>query len=291
MRPALCARYGNLHAPQHSPGTPRSDHARRIPIAIRKDPAVDYNHWVTTIQYMNEMTAERTKLGADKQNLQAVVINLESQNAAFAAEISTLKTLIAEIKDMSAKQQQSAALTSLPHLSPKHPDPDKFSGNKDDLVQFTTQLKLKLNINADHFTATKSNIAYAISRLEGNALVQVLSFVKFATEVNIESIDAFYKILEVAFGDPDKKGTVHRKIWSLRQTHRPFHEYLADFHRYIVDTGYDDEAKLTSFIDGLSQELKSTLVYIPTPKKMEEAIGTFQSLEIEGKCLLGIPTI
>jgi hypothetical protein len=212
------------------------------------------------------MTAEGTKLAADKQNLQAVVTDLESQNAAFAAEISTLKTVIAEVKVMSAKQELSAASTSLPRLLPKHLDPDKFSGNKDDLLQFTTQLKLKLNINAAHFTAPKSNIAYAISRLEGNALAQVLPLVKSATEVNIESIDAFFKILKVAFGDPDMKGTAQRKIRSLRQTHCPSHEYLAEFQRWIVDTGYDDEAKLASLIDGLSQELKSMLVYIPTPK-------------------------
>ena len=255
--------------------------------AIQKDPAVGYNHWLTTIQYISEITVEGTKLAADNQNLQTVVTDLESQNASFAAEISTLKTVIAEIKDMSAKQQHSILSTSQPRLSPKHPDPDKFSGNKDDLLQFTTQLNLKLNINADHFTVPKSNIAYAISRLEGNALAQVLPHVKSATEVNIESIDAFLKILEVAFGDPDKKGTAQRKIRSLRQTHRPFHEYLADFQRYIVDTGYDDEAKLASLIDGLSQELKSMLVYIPTPKTMEEAIGTFQSLENRRKMFAG----
>ena len=138
--------------------------------AIQKEPSVGYNHWLTTIQLVSDMTAEGSKLQADNANLQAVVAELETQNASFAAEITTLKTVIAEIKDLSAKQASISSLQT--RLSPKHPDPDKFNGNKDDLLQFTTQLKLKLNINADYFAAPKSDIAYAISRLEGNASVK-----------------------------------------------------------------------------------------------------------------------
>lgn len=239
--------------------------------AVQKDPAVIYNYHLTLLTLVTSMEAEGSRL-------HALVKDFEDQNFALAGEISTLKAVNDVLKDVSTTRQPFTT-ESLPRLTPKHPDPDKFGGNKDELLQFTTQLNLKLNINADHYTSPKSDIAYAISRLEGNALSQVLPLVRSATDINIDSIDKFLQILEAAFGDPDKKGTAQRKIRTLRQTSRSFHEYLADFQRYIVDTGYDEEARLACLIDGLSQELKSMLVYIPTPKTMVEAIETLQSLE------------
>jgi hypothetical protein len=240
--------------------------------AVQKDAAVIYNYHITLLTLITSMEAEGVRL-------QALVKDFEDQNANLAGEIQTLKAVNDVLKDVSTTRTPSTGTTKLaPRLTPKHPDPDKFGGNKDELLQFTTQLKLKLNINADHYASPKSAIAYAISRLEGNALSQVLPLVKSATDINIESIDKFFQILEAAFGDPDKKGTAQRKIRSLRQTNRSFHEYLADFQRYVVDTGHDEEARLACLIDGLSQEPKSMLVYIPTPKTMVEAIETLQSL-------------
>lgn len=227
--------------------------------AVQQDPAMVHTYFTTMAKLLTD---------------------LEEQNAAFAQKVTILEAVNDTLKEMSARASQSSR-------SPKHPDPNKFAGNKDDLPHFVTQLKLKLNINADHYTAPKSDISYAISRLEGNALSQVLPLVKSATEVNIGSIDTFFQILEAAFGDPDKKGTAQRKIRLLRQANRPFHEYLADFQRYIVDTGYDEEAKLASLIEGLSQELKNMLMYIPTPKTMPNAVETLQSLENRRKMFGG----
>jgi hypothetical protein len=240
-------------------------------VAVQKDPAVVYNHYLTIMKLVTDMEMEGTKLTA-------MVSDFEAQNANFATEISTLKAVNEALKDITANRSVSTTLQPA-RLTPRHPDPDKFNGNKDELLQFTTQLKLKLNINADHYTSSKSDIAYAISRLEGNALSQILPLVKSATNVDILNIDAFFKILEAAFGDPDKKGTAQRKIRSLRQTNKPFHEYLADFQRYIVDTDYNEDARLAALIEGLSQELKNMLMYIPTPRTMVEAIETLQSLE------------
>ena len=242
--------------------------------AIQQDPALVHTYFTTMAKHAGDMEDE-------VNSLKALVVDLEAQNLSFSQKVITLEAVNETLKDLSSRAPTTA------HLSPKHPDPDKFGGNKEELLQFTTQLKLKLNINSDHYSASKSDIAYAISRLEGNALSQVLPLVKSATEVNIDSIETFFKILEAAFGDPDKKGTAQRKIRSLRQTNRAFHEYLADFQRYIVDTDYNEEARLAALIEGLSQELKSMLMYIPTPRTMMEAIETLQSLENRRKMFGG----
>jgi hypothetical protein len=135
-------------------------------------------------------------------------------------------------------------------------------------------MKVKLHQNKDHFAAPKSDIFYLISRLEGDAMAQVQPLIKSESEIDLKSITELFDLLQLAFGDPDKKGTAQRAIRNLRQTNREFHEYLADFQRHISDTNYDEEAKLAALIKGLSTELKSILQFIITPTLFSEAIKT-----------------
>ena len=68
------------------------------------------------------------------------------------------------------------AATSRSHdkRSASHPDPEKFDGTRDKLRPFLAQLRLKLEINEDHFPTDRQKVSYAISRLSGTAMDQVL---------------------------------------------------------------------------------------------------------------------
>ena len=84
--------------------------------------------------------------------------------------------------------------------SPSHPDPDKFNGDKTKLEAFVTQLRIKLQQNADHFVHpgqnTKQNqLSYAISRLEGDAFLQVKLYVS-RTGIDLPDIATLEELLE-----------------------------------------------------------------------------------------------
>lgn len=250
--------------------------------AVQRDSHAIFAYHQATIQANDEMSAAGL-------SLQATVSNQAAKIEALTNEVSDLRDRCNKVQGANEMivSMWDSRQTSL-RLSPKHPDPDMFSGKRSDLTRFTTQMKVKLHQNKDHFTAPNSDLFYSISRLEGDAMAQVQPFIKSESEIELKSMTELFNLLQLAFGDPDKKGTAQRAIRSLRQTNREFHEYLAEFQRYIPDTNYDDEAKLAALIEGLSVELKSMLQYVPTPTSLMEAIKILQELENKRK-MFGAP--
>ena len=149
--------------------------------------------------------------------------------------------------------------------SAKHPDPPEFSGKQEDLEGFKFKLQQKLLMNEDWFPLERSKVGYAFSRLVDKAMTQLLPRVsKPDNPAAILNIDQFYAALELSFGDPDRKNTAQKKIANLKQANRLFSEYLADFQRWIGDTGYDETNQRFYFQNGLSRELQGYLVPVDT---------------------------
>ena len=82
--------------------------------------------------------------------------------------------------------------------------------------------------------------------------------------------------LEIAFGDPDEKGTSQRKLQKLRQINRA---YLAVFRRIADCTGYDEEAKRAALLAGLSTEIQQALVVLDLPDSLEAVIAKVQKID------------
>lgn len=64
------------------------------------------------------------------------------------------------------------------------------------------------------------------------------------TRIDLDGYEDLIRILEGAFGDPNKKVTAQKTLMTLRQRDRPFHEYWAEFQRYRPETGYNTKAKI-----------------------------------------------
>jgi hypothetical protein len=119
---------------------------------------------------------------------------------------------------------------------------------------------LKLKGNEDWYPTEQDRLRYIFSRLEGSAQQQVISRVRLDGSIDFTSIEELWTVLERAFGDPDRKGTAQRTIQNLRQKNREFHVYLAEFQRHIEYTGFNEEAKKTALLNGISSELRELLV-------------------------------
>ena len=78
--------------------------------------------------------------------------------------------------------------------------------------------------------------------------------------LKIDTVEEFLQCLDVSFGDHNKKQTVQNKINALKQKIFFFHEYLAEFRKYINDTGYDVANQKYCFFAGMQWELNMLLV-------------------------------
>lgn len=86
--------------------------------------------------------------------------------------------------------------------SEKLADIAKFDGSRDQIRGFVVQLRMKVQIlNRDRFPTEQDKIAYAISRLEGEAMQQVLPHIAKSGAVTLPDLNALITLLETAFDD------------------------------------------------------------------------------------------
>ncbi len=87
------------------------------------------------------------------------------------------------------------------------------------------------------------------------------------------------RILEGAFGNPNRKVTAQKILMTLRQRNRPFHEYWTEFQKYATETGYNTEAKISFLTSGLSVELQSQMIHHDIPEGLNEYVRLLQTLD------------
>jgi len=123
-------------------------------------------------------------------------------------------------------------------------------------------------------------LAYAVGFLKGKAYEQILPLIDKGN-INIASVEALITLLKNAFGDPDRVRTAERDLQSLSQKNRNFSDNLADFQRYAAEVSCNDAAKRTSLYEGLSAELKDTLVTLDTPDELDQYIILLKRVDNE----------
>ena len=170
---------------------------------------------------------------------------------------------------VSSRQQDKRSAT--------HPDPEKFDGTRDKLRPFLVQLRLKLAINEDHFPTEEKKVIYALSRLTGIAIEQVLPMMT-EDSLGFDSIPSLIRYLEASFADPDRQKTAQHNLHTLRQKNRDFTEFIAEFNRYAPDTGFDEIAKISCLEIAICDELRKLMINHDTPKILLEYISLLQSL-------------
>ncbi|MCJ1467199.1 hypothetical protein MMC07_005822 [Pseudocyphellaria aurata] len=120
---------------------------------------------------------------ADKQVMSArdaVTTGRDELNQALGAE-TMYKERIAELTERVAELTEQLRLSQMNRvvatskLSPKLPDPEKFTGDRTKLAAWIFQIRIKMTRNSDHFVfpgqdTLQNEMFYVISRLEGDAV-------------------------------------------------------------------------------------------------------------------------
>jgi hypothetical protein len=162
----------------------------------------------------------------------------------------------------------------------KLPDAPMFDGTRDKLRSFVTQLRLKLFSDASRFPTARLRVSYAISRLEGRAMEQLLPYIRDNGQiVNLEDVEHVISILQTTFGDPDRAATARHKLQALRQGNKEFSVYYAEFSKLVSELDWDERATMDALRNGLSIEILEKLIGAPTPDTIHDFVNQCQALD------------
>ncbi|KAJ6436324.1 mRNA 3 end-processing YTH1 [Purpureocillium lavendulum] len=164
---------------------------------------------------------------------------------------ATITRLIAE-NEAYLKVIQSGGAS---RRSPEHPDPEAFTGEDPSLLpSFLQQLDLKLEMNKDWWSSEHQRMGYAVSCLKGRAHDQVSYNIKDGV-VLFDSVNAIKAILRSAFGDIDAKATAQRKIFDMKQGHKPLTVFLPEWYAIAKLTEWDSEALIAHLRRALHDDI------------------------------------
>ena len=188
----------------------------------------------------------------------------DATTTSYEQQITDLDQQLA--RALSTDTTQTKPETLNPKRSARSPDPPIYTGDRATLEQFITKLKFKLKDNADWYPSEAAKVRYAYGRLEGKAGDQIHPRMNENSSTHIKDIEELVAALRLSFGDADKQNTAQQYILKLRQTNKPFSEYLSLFLSKAGDTGFDEETQKFHLQNGLCQELSNHLVGVRVHK-------------------------
>jgi hypothetical protein len=160
--------------------------------------------------------------------------------------------------------------------SPTIAPPRVFTGKREDLTDFLTQVKMNIMIQSDRSWTEQSKICYLCSFLDGPAFSWAQPYIEImGTEEEsslMKNYFLFIQELRNASGEPDMIATAEQQLSSLRQGNNPTAEYAVTFRRLAARTGWNDQPLLFQFRKGLSEQLKDELATRDMPIDFNEYI-------------------
>lgn len=149
------------------------------------------------------------------------------------------------------------ASPSLPNSSLSPPPP--FSGEPSACRGFLTQCSLIFELQPAHFPTERAKVAYIITRLKGKAL-------DWATALwthrhpDCQTIERFMDALQRVFDEGLTQRQASSRLFTLTQGQRSVIDYAIEFRTLSAETGWEGEALVSAFYQGLRESLKDEMV-------------------------------
>ena len=118
-------------------------------------------------------------------------------------------------------------------------------------------------MNADRYPSSQDKLWYTITQVSGKAKDQVLSYCIDNT-VDLTDLSAFEDLMKNAFEDSDWQGTAQITIQWLCQRNQDFSTYLTEFNCHVRYTQWNEKAKKSALLAGISDELRQLLITVNT---------------------------
>jgi hypothetical protein len=165
---------------------------------------------------------------------------------------------------------------------PVLPDPPVYYGKRSEWRTWKDQVVSKLDIDGSAIGGMREQFAYIESRLGGTAAKTVLAFVKGARANGTNTPGNFLAYMENIYGDPNSAEHANNRLNSMTQGNEAFATFLPKFEQTLAEAGgneWADQIKINNLKRVLSQELRTSLVYIPEhPGGYDDFVRTLQTL-------------
>lgn len=227
------------------------------------------------LQQLEEQLAQllntQTTLQEENQHLQAQVATLTALPPVHETESPhTTPSDHRPERELSHALTGITASTNSRPTEPKVAAPEYYSGQRNKLTTFITQVTMVLVLQASRYPTEKSKIFYAGSFLRDTAFLWFQPYVTAHPQPEFMlSFEKFCIELRNTFGDPDEVATAERQLYALHQRGSTS-SYLAEFMRHAVLVKWNDEAKAAQFYRGLKDAIKDELARTGKPDSFKE---------------------
>lgn len=178
-----------------------------------------------------------------------------------------------------------SAVPTVPRVTrARVPDPLAFDGSTETLYPFIDSLTNKVTIDSHLFDTEAAKVGYSYACLMPKA--QEILSVEFAylrnpylpLPTSVSTFANFIGLLKRRFDDPGREKKADRKILSMKQSNRPFADFLVDWNRTLSDSGYRDDpdrTRIRLLSSALSIELQTHFLGRAVPSADYDAFVDF----------------
>ena len=150
--------------------------------------------------------------------------------------------------------------------------PHSYSGDPEGCRSFLMQCENIFCNQPLMFAADASRVAYVINLLTGRALQWADALRESRSDVT-RSFDRFSGALRQVFEHPSRNQDTASRLHGLRQGSRSVADYSIDFRIIATESGWNDVALLSAFVQGLSEALKDALPPHDQPATLDEMVN------------------
>lgn len=155
-----------------------------------------------------------------------------------------------------------------PYLAP----PEKFSGESGNCRAFLVQCELHFKHNPAHYSDDQSKIAFIISHLKARAADWATAEWSRGSEV-CQSMALFRETFSRIFDHSSPARESAKKLMKLRQGGRQAVDYAIEFRTLAANSGWNTEALMDAYFNGLSDPIKDQLAPHELPQSLETLIS------------------
>ena len=211
------------------------------------------------------------------------IVGMQRQMMELLAMLTTSQVQLQQyVQDPTTRISSLSPEVHQPSRDPDVQTPDTFSGNRENLNGFLTQVQLLFDLQPRRFITDKVKISYMVAKFRGTPLNALRPYIELPESSRPEWLNDYHQFIfymKRNYGDPDEEGTAERKLNSLVQKGSAS-AYFAEFQQYAAILGWPDAPLLSIAIRGLKDEIKDQLAMIgERPKTMANLIETVVRLD------------
>jgi len=178
------------------------------------------------------------------------------------------------------------ASTSVPEEQVKRPkhrlqELSHFTGKRSEWPTWKDEATDKLITDGAAIGNLKEQFAYIKGAVKGTAAKTILAFVQAAKANGTDIPQNLLQYMENVYGDANEEERANNKLNTMVQGNEAFTTFLPKFERTLAEAGgssWTDQVKINTLKRMLSQELRTSLVYVNHPTEYDDFVRTVQTL-------------